>query len=111
MPWRRWNVIIVLILANYVVFGLLAALVFPVQPPAPLMRTAQPTFTPGAKPLQRVGTLTYDFLTPTAVGARATVAPTFTPTQVIAPDATVPVTAVPLIAPATFTPTATPSAP
>lgn len=111
MPWRRWNVIIVLILANYVVFGLLAALVFPVQSPAPLMRTAQPTFTPGAKPLQRVGTLTYDFLTPTVVGTRATVIPTLVPSTVLTPGATLPVTAMPLIIPATLTPTPTPNAP
>ncbi len=103
MPWRRWNVIIVLILANYVVFGLLAALVFPVPTHAPLVRTAQPTFTPGPKPLQRVGTLTYDFLTPTALHARATVTPT---PDMLTPGATLPVTAVPLM-----TPTVTPSAP
>lgn len=111
MPWRRWNVIIVLILANYVVFGLLAALVFPVQSPAPLMRTAQPTFTPGAKPLQRVGTLTYDFLTPTTLATRAPTSSTPVPTEVSTPEATLPVTAAPLIAPATFTPTPTPNAP
>lgn len=109
MPWRKWNVILVLILANYVVFGLLATFVFPVQAPAPLVHTPQPTFTPGVKPLQRVGTLSYDFLTPspraTNTSAR-TVVPTFTPEAPA--DATVSATA-----PATPAPqplfTATPS--
>jgi hypothetical protein len=79
MPWRKWNVIIVLILANYVVFGLFAAFVFPVKPQAPLVHAAQPTFTPGTRPLQRVGTLSYDFLTPSPI-VRATNTSTRTPT-------------------------------
>ncbi len=106
MPWRRWNVIVVLVLANYVVFGLLAALVFPAPTYAPLVRTPQPTFTPGPKPLQRVGTLTYDFLTPTALYTRGTVPPTLSPLDVLTPGATLPVTAAPLVVP-----TATPGAP
>ncbi|MBM3130008.1 MAG: hypothetical protein FJ009_15475 [Chloroflexi bacterium] len=95
MPWRKWNVIIMLILANYVVFGLLAAFVFPVKTQAPLVHTAQPTFTPGTKPLQRVGTLSYDFLTPsltarpTNTSTRTPIAPTATPTEVTTPGATV----------------------
>lgn len=82
MPWRNWSVIVVLILTNYVVFSILAALVFPVKPAAPFARTAAPTFTPGVPGLQRVGTLTYDFLTPsptatlTLTGTRPTVVPT-----------------------------------
>lgn len=101
MPWRKWNVILVLILANYVVFGLIAALVFPVKTPAPLIHTPQPTFTPGTKPLQRVGTLPYDFLTPSPratntlrVTVIPTTAPTATPSET--PDATLSVTPAPL---------------
>ncbi len=99
MPWRKWNVIIVLILANYVVFGLLATFVFPVKAPAPLIHTPQPTFTPGIRPLQRVGTLSYDFLTPSPRATNtsaSTVIPTVTPTP---PDATVSATAPATLAP------------
>jgi hypothetical protein len=94
MAWRKWNVIVVLILANYVVFGLIAAFVFPVKSQAPLIHTAQPTFTPGTKPLQRVGTLTYDFLTPspsvraTTTSTRTPIAPTATPTEAATTTAT-----------------------
>jgi len=130
MPWRKWNVIVVLILANYVVFGLLAAFVFPVKPQAPLIHTALPTFTPGPKPPQRVGTLTYDFLTPSPSGratntsTRTPVAPTATPTEATTPSATsaaptVPApsatsTTAPTVSPATSTsspPTGTATAP
>ena len=79
MPWRKWNIIIVLVLANYVVFGLIAAFVFPVRPQAPLIHTVQPTFTPGTPAPQRVGTLSYDFLTPSP-SVRATSTSTRTPT-------------------------------
>ncbi len=66
MPWRNWSVIVVLILANYLVFSLLATVVFPVQAQVPATRIVVPTYTPGTPAPQRVGTLTYDFLTPSA---------------------------------------------
>ena len=84
MPWRNWSVLIVLVLANYVVFSVLATLVFPVRPQAPLMRVVQPTFTPGTRALERVGPLSYDFLTPSPIvtgataSSRSTVVPTST---------------------------------
>jgi hypothetical protein len=95
MPWRNWSVLIVLVLANYVVFSILATLVFPVRPQAPLMRAAQPTFTPGTLPLQRVGPLSYDFLTPSPIGqasavsTRSTVVPTSTFSATLAATVTV----------------------
>jgi hypothetical protein len=64
MTWRNLSIIIVLVLANYLVFSSLAVLVFPPKPIAPLTHEILATFTPGAPPLTRVGTLTYDFLTP-----------------------------------------------
>lgn len=76
MAWRNWSVIAVLILANYLVFSTLATLVFPPAPITAPTHVAKPTFTPGADELRNVGTLTYDFLTPT-------VTPTLTPTLTI----------------------------
>jgi hypothetical protein len=76
MAWRNWSVIAVLILANYLVFSTLATLVFPPAPITAPTHVAKPTFTPGAGELRNVGTLTYDFLTPT-------VTPTLTPTLTI----------------------------
>lgn len=76
MAWRNWSVIAVLILANYLVFSTLATLVFPPAPITAPTHVAKPTFTPGAAELRNVGTLTYDFLTPT-------VTQTFTPTLTI----------------------------
>jgi hypothetical protein len=120
MPWRKWNVIVVLILANYVVFGVLAALVFPVKPQAPLIHPAQPTFTPGTKAPQRVGTLSYDFLTPspsvraTNTSTRTPVAPTATPTEAAttSPGATTAPSVAPTLASTTIpTATATSTAP
>jgi len=64
MNLRNWSIIVVLILANYLVFSTLAVLVFPPKPVTPPTHAAQSTFTPGAQPLQRVDSLTYDFLTP-----------------------------------------------
>jgi len=61
MNWRNLSIIIVLVLANYLVFSTLAVLVFPPKPIAPPTHEVQPSFTPGARTLQRVGTLTYDF--------------------------------------------------
>ncbi len=118
MPWRKWNVIIVLILANYVVFGLFAAFVFPVRPQAPLSHPAQPTFTPGAPSPQRVGTLSYDFLTPspivratnTSTWTRTPIATTETPTDTTPTSATTAAPATATIAPtaaATLPPTST----
>ncbi len=76
MAWRQWSVIVVLILANLVVFSLVATLVFPVPIQLAPTHVARPTFTPGMPPLQPVGTLTYDFLTPT-------ITPTGTPTATL----------------------------
>ena len=64
MTWRNLSIIIVLVLANYIIFSTLAVLVFPPQPLPVPTHEVQATFTPGAPPLVRVGTLTYDFLTP-----------------------------------------------
>jgi hypothetical protein len=64
MTWRNLSIIIVLFLANYLVFSTLAVFLFPPQPIAVPTHEVQATFTPGARPLVRVGTLTYDFLTP-----------------------------------------------
>ena len=71
MTWRNLSIIIVLVLANYLVFSTLAVLVFPPQPLAVPTHQVQATFTPGAPPLVRVGTLTYDFLTPSPTRANA----------------------------------------
>jgi hypothetical protein len=86
MTARNLSIVIVLVLANYLVFSTLAVLAFPATPVTPPAHTAEPTYTPGALPLQRVGTLTYDFLTPSATvvitGTPATVtATTGTPTR------------------------------
>jgi hypothetical protein len=87
MPWRHWSVIVVLILANYIVFSIIGTLLFPANPaPAPT-HIAYPTFTPGAPPLQRVGTPVLDLPTATATiiatstltaTTRSTVIPTST---------------------------------
>ncbi len=83
MNSRNWSIIIVLVLANYLVFSTLAVLVFPLQPLAAPTHAPQPTVTPGALPLQRVSPLPYDFLTPsptpTVTGAPITVTPTRQP--------------------------------
>ncbi|MBI4786094.1 MAG: hypothetical protein HY782_03490 [Chloroflexi bacterium] len=82
MNWRNTSVIVVLILANYLVFGTLATFVFPPTPVTAPTRLVKATFTPGVVELQNVGTLTYDFLTPTKT-------PTFTPTVTITATGTV----------------------
>jgi hypothetical protein len=83
MNWRNLSIIIVLVLANYLVFSTLAVLVFPPKSSAPPAHEVQATFTPGAPPLTRVGTLTYDFLTPsptpTITGTLTTATPTRQP--------------------------------
>ena len=67
MRWRQWSVIVVLLLANYLVFSALGAWVFPPTGQAIPVRAVQPTFTVSAPTLQRVGTLSYGFAnTPTA---------------------------------------------
>ena len=75
MKWNSWSIIIVLILANYLVFSTLAVLVFPTRPVVAPTHVVEPTFTPGAKQLERVGTLTYDFLTPTPTVTQTLTAP------------------------------------
>lgn len=80
MNGRMLSIIIVLVLANYLVFSTLAVLAFPPKPVAPPTHAAQPTFTPGAQQLQRVDPLTYDFLTPSPTATiTTTVAPTRRP--------------------------------
>ncbi len=80
MNWRSWSIIIVLVLANYLVFSALAVFAFPPSKIVPPTRAAQPTFTLGAAPLQRVSPLSYDFLTPSpTVTATSTVTPTRRP--------------------------------
>jgi hypothetical protein len=73
---NRSSVVLVLILANYLVFSLIFVFVFPPRGIAPPTYVAQPTFTPGATPLQRVEPLTYEFLTPSP-----TASPTATSTR------------------------------
>ncbi len=83
MPWRNWRVIVVLLLANYLVFSLLGTFVFPPAPVAAPTHAAKPTFTRNVIELRNVGTLTYDFLTPTATStfvSTPTITPTATPT-------------------------------
>ena len=81
MTARNLSIIIVLVLANYLVFSLLAVLAFPPQPIAAPTHEVEATFTPGAPPLVRVGTLTYDFLTPSPTKT-TTPAVTAVPTRV-----------------------------
>ncbi len=91
MPWRNWRVIIVLLLSNYLVFSLLATFVFPPSPVAAPTHAAQPTYTRSVIELRNVGTLTYDFLTPTATStfvSTPTIAPTSTPTVRVTTAAT-----------------------
>jgi len=80
MPWRNWSVIVVLILANYVVFSIIGTLLFPVLPPAAPTHVAHPTFTPSGQVLQRVDPLTYEFLTPSPAPTMTVIPPTNTPT-------------------------------
>jgi hypothetical protein len=76
MNGRNLSIIVVLILANYLVFSTLAVIAFPPAPFIPPTRAVEATYTPGAQPLQRVGALTYDFLTPSPT---ATITGTLTP--------------------------------
>jgi hypothetical protein len=80
MPWRNWRVMVVVLLANYLVFSLLGAFIFPVSPITAPTHVPQATFTRSIIELQNVGTLTYDFLTPT-VTATFVSTPTITPTE------------------------------
>ena len=87
MPWRNWSVIVVLILANYVVFSIIGTMLFPVAPAPALTHVTRPTFTPGAPALDRVEPLSYEFLTPSptptataTISATKTLTPTITPT-------------------------------
>ena len=81
MNWRNWSIIIVLVLANYLVFSALAVLAFPPKQIEPPTRAAQPTFTLGAQPLQRVSPLSYDFLTPSPTLALTGTPPAALPTR------------------------------
>ncbi len=78
MAWRNWSVIVVLVLANYLVFSLLATLVFPATPITAPTHVPRPTYTLGILELRSVGTLSYSFLTPTV-----------TPTQTLTGTATI----------------------
>ncbi len=84
MAWRNWSAIVVLLLANYLVFSTLATFVFPPTPVTAPVHAVQATFTPGALELRAVGTLSYDFLNPTVT---ATLSPT--------PTLTIPATGAP----------------
>lgn len=84
MPWRNWRVIIVLVLANYVVFSIIGTLLFPVTPPGMPTHVPRPTFTAAAPPLQRVGTLAYDLPTPSPI-----ITGTVTPRTTVIPTSTV----------------------
>lgn len=91
MPWRNWSVIIVLILANYVVFSIIGALLFPATPAVAPTQIARPTFTSAPPPLQRVGTLSYDAPTPTLTSTAtvtATIRITGTVTSTVTPPST-----------------------
>lgn len=112
--WRNWSVIVVLILANYLVFSLLAVAVFPAPQITVPTHVPQPTFTPGGKILKQVDPLTYEFLTPTAPPTvRGTTTRTLTGTPVtLAPTSTI--TATPTISATdtlTVTPIASPTTP
>ncbi len=111
MAWRRWSVIVVLLLANYLVFSIMATWLFPVPSVMPPTHVPKPTFTPGGKEWKQVDPLTYEFLTPSptvtltrrpgatgtpATPTSATVVATATLTATLAVSDT-----------ATFTPTAT----
>ena len=65
MHWRNWSVIVILLLANYLVFSGLATLVFPPAPITAPTHVAKPTFTRSIIDLRNVGSLSYSFLTPT----------------------------------------------
>lgn len=81
MNGRNLSIIIVLVLANYLVFSTLAVLVFPPTPMAAPTHEIQATFTPGAPPLTRVSTLTYDFLTPSPTATITATLSAATPTR------------------------------
>ena len=102
MPWRNWSVIIVLILANYVVFSIIGTLLFPVTPAAAPTHVVRPTFTPGVQAPQRVEPLTYDFLTPSPTPTMTTL-----PTKPVTPSPTSKTTVIPT---STVTETPTPAA-
>ncbi len=83
MPWRNWRVIVLVLLANYLVFSVLGAFVFPLSPITAPTHVPRATFTRSIIELRNVGTLTYDFLTPTATAtfvSTPTITPTATPT-------------------------------
>lgn len=91
MPWRNWRVMVVVLLANYLVFSLLGALVFPVSSVTAPTHVPRATFTGSIIELRNVGTLTYDFLTPTATATFVST-PTITPTATRTTRATIPAT-------------------
>jgi len=106
MVWRKWNVIVILILANYLVFATLAVLAFPESNEAVRTRAANATFTPRPTELKRVSPIPYDFGSPTMVAG--------TPTRGATPTITISATPVATATPiTTATPiaTATPSGP
>lgn len=80
MPWRNWKVLLIIILANYVVFSIVGTIAFPVTPPPAPTRALHPTFTPGALPLERA-TLKFD--TPTVIPTATSIT-----TATISPPAT-----------------------
>lgn len=80
MPWRNWRIVVVVLLANYLVFSFLGAFVFPLSPITAPTHVPKATYTRGINELRNVGTLSYDFLTPT-VTATFVSTPTITPTD------------------------------
>jgi hypothetical protein len=83
MPWGNWKVLLIIILANYVVFSIVGAVFLPVAPPPAPTRSVHPTFTPGALPLERA-TLSLNTPPPTS-----TVNTTVTSTASITPSLTI----------------------
>ncbi len=91
MPWRNWRVVVVVLLANYMVFSLLGTFVFPAAPIMAPTHAPRATFTQSIIELRNVGTLTYDFLTPTVTAtfvSTPTITPTATPTVRVTTAAT-----------------------
>ena len=82
MAWRNWSVIVVLLLANYLVFSLFATLVFPAEPITAPTHIPKATFTISVMELRHVGTLSYDFLKPTATATLSST-PTITATSAV----------------------------
>lgn len=71
MTWRNWSFIVLVVLANYIVFTVLGSYIFTPSTDFTPTHTAQPTFTPGARALTPVAPLPYTFLTPSPIVSAA----------------------------------------